>query len=245
VRYWLHSTDKADKPEEFAEKVNTICEAYHQATENYTNNIHTVSVDEMTGIQALERIHPDKPVTKGRAACVEFEYERHGTTTLIAPMEIATGEIIFPYLNQTRKEEDYLAVIKNVVSSAPEHQWIFINDGLNTHKSESLVRFVAESCGITDDLGVKNKSGILQNMKSRADFLSNPEHRIRFIYTPKHCSWLNQIEIWFSILARRLLKRMSYKSVDELCDSIKIFIQQYNLTAKAFAWTYKGIPLSV
>jgi hypothetical protein len=244
VRYWLHSTEKVDSPETFAEKTNQICEAYQESIGNYAKNIHTVSVDEMTGIQALERIHPDKPAVPGNVARTEFEYERHGTTTLIGFMEIATGKIIEPYLNKTRTEEDFLAAVKNVVALAPNDEWIFVGDGLNTHKSESLVRFIAAECGIDNDLGIKGQKGILKSMDSRAEFLKDSTHRIRFIYTPKHCSWLNQIEIWFSILVRRLLKRKSYKSVDELISSIRRFIEQYNLTAKAFAWTYKGIPLS-
>jgi len=244
VRYWLHSTEKVDAPEAFAEKVNQICNTYHQATEGYANNIHTVSADEMTGIQALERKYPDKPTAPDQVARVEFEYIRHGTTTLIAFIEVATGQIIYPYLNQTRTEEDFLSAIKTVVSSAPTDQWIFISDGLNTHKSESLVRFVAAECDIADGLGVKGKSGILKNMKTREQFLTDKSHRIRFLYTPKHCSWLNQIEIWFSILVRRLLKRKSYSSVGELNASIIRFIDQFNLSAKAFRWTYKGIPLS-
>ena len=244
VRYWLHSTEKVDNPEVFAEKVNDICEAYHTAICNYSNDIHTVSVDEMTGIQALEHKYPDKGVAPGQPAKQEFEYIRHGTTTLIGFMEVATGEIICPFLNKTRTEEDFLAAVSNVVLLAPNDRWNFVCDGLNTHKSESLVRFVAEQCGITEDLGIKDKSGILKNMKSRSQFLSDTYHRIRFIYTPKHCSWLNQIEIWFSILVRRLLKRKSYASIDDLNSSILRFIEQYNLTAKAFRWTYTGKPLT-
>jgi transposase len=199
----------------------------------------------MTGIQALERKYPDKPVAVGQVARMEYEYIRHGTTTLIAFMDIATGEIIYPYLNKTRTEEDFVTAVENVVLSAPDDQWIFVCDGLNTHKSESLVRFVAKICGITDDLGVKGNRGILKSMKTRELFLTDSEHQIRFLYTPKHCSWLNQIEIWFSILVRRLLKRMSFNSVEELNASIALFIQQYNLTAKPFKWTYKGKPLTV
>ena len=198
----------------------------------------------MTGIQALERKVPDKPVMPEQPAKREFEYIRHGTTTLIGFMEVATGEIICPYLNKTRTEEDFLRAVSNVVSLAPNDGWVFVSDGLNTHKSESLVRFVAKQCAINDDLGIKDKSGILKNMKSRSQFVSDPYHRIRFLYTPKHCSWLNQIEIWFSILVRRLLKRKSYASIDDLNSSILRFIEQYNLTAKAFRWTYNRRPLS-
>lgn len=244
VRYWLHSTEKADSPETFVEKTNQICQAYHEAISAYENNIHTVSTDEMTGIQALERKFPDKPVTQGQVARREFEYIRHGTISLIAFMEVATGEICSPYLNQTRTEVDFALAVEDMIARAPLDRWMFICDGLNTHKSETLVRMIAQKCGIEDDLGIKGKEGILKDMNTRQAFLCDPAHRIRFLYTPKHCSWLNQIEIWFSILVRRLLKRQSYVSTEELKSSILRFIQQYNLTAKAFRWTYDGIPLS-
>ena len=149
-----------------------------------------------------------------------------------------------PYLNQTRTEEDFANAIKALVATDPEASWTFVCDGLNIHKSESLVRFVAEQCGLKDELGCKGKAGILKNQTSRTQFLHQEDHRIRFVYTPKHCSWMNQIEIWFSIISRRLLKRKSYISVEELEASILRFIEQYNLTAKPFMWTYKGLPLT-
>jgi putative transposase len=79
---------------------------------------------------------------------------------------------------------------------------------------------VASSCGITTDLGVKGATGILQSMASRETFLSDESHRIRFVYVSKHTSWLNQIECWFSILVRRLLKRSSFRSTEELSQKI-------------------------
>jgi len=139
-----------------------------------------------------------------------------------------------------------VAHIRQTVALAPDAQWIFIVDQLNTHKSESLVRFVAETCGLEQELGIKGQQGILQSMSTRAKFLSDETHRIRFVYTPKHTSWLNQIEIWFSILVRRLLKRGSFSSVNELRERILAFIDYFNETmAKPFKWTYAGRPLQV
>ena len=117
---------------------------------------------------------------------------------------------------------------------------------LNTHKSETLVKLVAQTCGITEDLGKKERTGILKTMATRAAFLQDPSHRIRFVSTPKHCSWLNQVEIWFSILSRRLLKRGQFASTAELKRQILGFITHFNETlAKPFRWTYQGKPLVV
>lgn len=223
-----------------------ICKVYHQAEELHAQGIHLISVDEKTGIQALERIHPTHPAKPGQVERVEFEYKRHGTQALIANFEVATGKVIFPTVQETRTEADFLAHIQQLVESDSQGQWIFIADQLNTHKSASLVKWIAEQCGVEDELGEKGKEGILQNMTSRADFLQAESHRIRFIYTPKHCSWLNQVEIWFGILSRRLLKRGQFTSTDELKDRILKFITFFNETlAKPFRWTYIGKPLMV
>jgi len=223
-----------------------VCKLYHQAQELHESGVHVISVDEKTGIQALERIHPDHPMSKGKLELHEYEYTRHGTQTLIANFEVATGKIVCPTLGHTRTEDDFVAHIQATVATDPKAKWVFIADQLNTHKSASLVKCVAELCGIETPLGEKGQSGILENMTSRADFLQCAEHRIRFVYTPKHCSWLNQVEIWFGILSRRLLKRGSFPSIEVMNQRIQAFIAFFNETlAKPFRWTYIGKPLLV
>lgn len=205
-----------------------------------------ISTDEKTGIQALERAHADLPMKPGLEKRMEFEYIRNGTQCLIANFDVATGEIVSPSVGPTRNEEDFASHIERTIDTDPQAPWIFVSDQLNTHKSESLVRLVANRCGVKEDLGVKGKSGILESMDSRVEFLQNPTHRIRFVYTPKHTSWLNQVEIWFSILVRRLLKRAGFKSTEELRNRILAFIDYFNRTmAKPFKWTYAGRPLRI
>lgn len=205
-----------------------------------------MSTDEKTGIQALEPIHPTQPMIPGRPEQKEFEYQRHGTQTLMANFEVATGRVISPTVGDTRTEEDFAGHIRTTIATDPNSHWIFIADQLNTHKSETLVKAVAELCGIKEELGMKGKSGILHTVASRAAFLQDESHRIRFVYTPKHCSWLNQVEMWFGILSRRLLKRGRFSSTAELKKRILEFIEFFNQTlAKPFRWTYIGKPLMV
>jgi transposase len=240
-RYWL--TPPADDPAERAEQICTVCEVYEATPALATAGAHLMSTDEMTGIQALERLHPSLPMLPGHVERQEFEYKRHGTQSLIANLEVATGQIVAPSIGPTRTEADFAAHITQTIQRDPKAIWIFVTDQLNTHQSESLVRLVAEQCGSQDDLGIKGKSGHLATMSTRATFLSDPSHRIRFVYTPKHSSWLNQIELWFSILVRRLLACLSCVSVEQLRAQILAFIAYYNQTSNgAFHWTYKGPP---
>jgi transposase len=246
-RYWLNANPA--NPLVFALGSKMVCDLYAMAPHLHQLGIMLVSTDEKTGIQALERKHPTKPMKPGLIERPEFEYIRHGTQCLIANFEVATGQIIAPSIGPTRTEIDFARHIEQTVATKPEADWIFLVDQLNTHKSESLVKLVIRLCDLDIDeelLGVKGESGILQSMTTRQAFLERQVHRIHFVFTPKHASWLNQIEIWFGILVRKLLKRASFTSAEELRQRILDFIEYFNQTmAKPFKWTYKGRPLTV
>jgi transposase len=240
---WLNPKCSAEALEVGSKR---ICEVYKAALCDWQDKqIKTVSTDEKTGIQALERNAPDLPTQVGHERKQEYEYTRHGTQCLIANWDVSEGKIISPSIGDTRNEEDFVRHIKQTVQSDTSvKQWRFVVDNLNTHQSEGLVRYVAQLVNTAEDsLGEKGKSGILKNMETRADFLQNKEHSVYFIYTPKHCSWLNQIEIWFSILSRKMLKRGDFKSKDDLKEQIEKFINYFNcVLAKPFKWNYNGKP---
>jgi transposase len=200
----------------------------------------------MTGVQALERKNPSLPLAPGKVERQEFEYMRHGTLSFIINFDVATGQVVTPSWGPTRTEADFAEHIRRTVEADPAAQkWHFVVDNLNTHQSETLVRYVAQKSDVVDELGIKGDSGILQSMETRAAFLSDPAHRIIFHYTPKHASWMNQVEIWLSILVRKLLKRGSFTSLDNLKTKVLAFIEYFNRTmAKPFKWTYQGKALA-
>jgi transposase len=242
-RYWLNTTEK--DPARFEAQVKTVCDTYLAAPEQERRHgTHTVSVDEMTGIQALERNAPSKPMIAKKCELIESEYTRHGTLCLIANMVVTTGELLRPTIGPTRTEDDFASHIEQTVATDPGGSWVFVLDNLNIHCSESLVKLVAEACEVGTALGKKGVRGVLKSVASRQAFLSESSHRIRFVYLPKHSSWLNQIEVIFGVIMRKVIRRGSFTSVGDLRTKLLDFIAYFNrVFAKPFRWTYTGRPL--
>jgi transposase len=244
-RYWLNTTEK--DPTLFRAQVETVCACYQDAPQLFHyHDTHTLSVDEMTGIQALERVAATLAMHPGQQELQEFEYKRNGTLTLIGNLHVVTGEMVAPTLGPTRTETDFVRHIKQTIRIDPDAGYVFVLDNLNIHQSAGLVELVAKLCGIKDDLGKKGVRGVLKSQKSRQDFLSELSHRIRFVYLPKHTSWLNQIEVIFGVVMRKVIRRGNFTSVEDLRSKLLAFLTYFNeVFAKPFQWTYTGRSLRV
>ena len=224
---------------------------YHEASRRAEQGERTVSTDEMPGVQALERKHPGLPLVPGQVERREVASIRHGTRAFILSRFLlsrdgVSGQVVAPSVGPTRTEADFLAHLHGVVATDPTAtRWHSVTDHLNTHPSAALVQWVAHRSGIPHDLGVKGESGILRSQATRATVLNDPTHRRVFHSTPKPASWMNQIEIWLSLLTRTLLRRASFTSTNDLTARVLAFIDSDHQTlAKPCKWTSQGQALA-
>lgn len=218
-----------------------ICWLYQQAQWLRQNaQVHVICLDEKTGIQAIERKFLNATPSPGKPRRADFGYKRNGTTDLLAAREVADAQLVCYRNGPTHNSQDFVQLLEAVKQKLDaQASIVFIADQYSTHLSEDVVRWVAAQIEFEGDLGKKGYKGILQNKESRRLFLEDSRHRIQFFYTPKHCSWLNQIEHWFGLLSRHVLKNASFKSVKELEERIAQYIDYYNkYLAKPMNWRY-------
>lgn len=205
VQQWLHSPDPA-----FREKVNEICKLYRKAPRNAV----VLSIDEKTGIQAIERKHVGRGPVPGRLRRREFEYIRHGTQTLIAALDVHSGQVLAE-CRERRTQDDLVAFMEGVASAYPDKQVHVVWDNLNTHRAQAVWQAFNARYG----------------------------KRFHFHFTPLHASWVNQIEIWFARYSRRVLRHASHTSNTHLRERTEHFIREHNKTARPFKWSFRGYPL--
>jgi hypothetical protein len=231
--YWLNSHDPG-----FDAKARDICALYVNALRFFQQGRLVICVDEKTGMQILQRKHPTQPAQPGKPAKREQEYIRHGVRVLIASFVVPTGQVLWQ-LGPTRTSEDFAAHLADVHRQLPamaRYDWVV--DNLNTHWSLDVCRLVAAWC----DLPCVPKA--LHRGVQRRAFLSDPTHTHVFHFTPKHGSWLNQVELWFSVLARRFLKRGDFCSPEDFASRLLDYLDVYNTHhAHPYRWTYTGQPL--
>jgi transposase len=237
VRSWMHSDDP-----EFEKLALGICRLYLKAPMLYKQGELLLCTDEKTGIQALERKHPGKPAVPGKIELREPEYIRHGTRCLLATFVVPTGEV-YGDVTARRTNLDFRRHIRRTVAWLEEHypkmtKFHWVMDNLNTHWSLEVCQLFARLSG------VKFEPKKLKHGPERRAFLTDLSHRHVIHYTPKHGSWLNQVEIWFSVLERRVIRRGNFLSKADLTRKIQAYIAYFNAyKAHPYAWTYTGKPL--
>jgi DDE superfamily endonuclease len=243
--YWLNSHDP-----DFDAKAKNICQLYANALRFYEQGRLVISSDEKTGMQILQRKYPTQPprprlldatgqlLRRGVPAKREFEYIRHGTRSLLTSFVVPTGKVVWD-LGKTRTSLDWVAHLKHVRQSYPDmagYDWIV--DNLNTHWSLEVCRVVAEWCA------VPLVESDLECGAQRRAFLSDPSHQVVFHFTPIHGSWLNQVELFFSVLSRQFLRRGDFASAADFTERLRRWLDDYNeRKAHPYRWTYTGEPL--
>jgi hypothetical protein len=231
--YWLNSHDP-----DFSDKAQAICELYLQAPAFYQQGRLVLSCDEKTGMQILGRPDPTQPARPGHPEKRENDYLRLGTRALIASFCVPTGEVVWD-LGPTRTSLDFAHHVLRTALHFPDMQrFDWVVDNLNTHYSLDLCRVVASLCGVPFE------PKALGSGAQRLTFLKEPAHKHRFHYVPRHGSWLNQVELFFSVLSRRFLRRGDFRSVAEFEERLRLYLDQYNQEqAHPYRWTYTGEPL--
>lgn len=231
--YWLNSHDL-----DFEPKAHDICSLSLQALRFFEHGRVVVCTDEQTGMQILQRKYPTQPIAPGKPEKREHEYIRHGVRALIASFVVATGQVVWN-LGQTRTSADFAAPLAHGVHQLPARQrYDWVVDNLNTHWSLDVCRLVAPWCG------VPFVAKALRRGAQRRAFLNDPTHKHVFHFTPKHGSGLNQVALWFSVLARRFLKRGDFCSPQDFTTRLDDYREVYNTHhAHPYRWTYTGQPL--
>ncbi len=231
--YWLNSHDP-----DFDAKARNICQLYLDAPRLHEQGRLVLSSDEKTGMQILQRTYPTQLAKPGHPEKREFEYIRHGTRALLTTFCVPTGQVVWN-LGPTRTSVDWVRHLDHVAAQFPlmkRFDWVV--DNLNTHWSLDVCQWVAQRSGIP----VVSKA--LQTGQERRKFLSDPSHKHVFHFTPIHGSWLNQVELFFSVLSRRFLKRGDFANAASFEERIQRWLTTYNRDhAHPYRWTYTGEPL--
>src|SRR5829696_5761083 len=180
-----------------------------------------------------QRKYPTQRAQPGKPEKREFEYIRHGTRTLITSFAVPTGEVVWD-LGRTRTSEDFAHHFAHVALHFRRFdQFDWVVDNLNTHWSMELCEYVAALSNVPFE------PRRLRTGKQRRAFLRDPTHKHVFHFTPKHGSWLNQVELWFSVLARRFLRRGDFRGPEDFERRLLRFLEEYNARhAHPYRWTY-------
>jgi hypothetical protein len=231
--YWLNSHDP-----DFDTKAQEICQLYLDAPRSFADGRLVLSSDEKTGMQILQRKYPTRPARPGQIEKREFEYIRHGTRALLTTFCVPTGRVVWD-LGRTRTSTDWVRHLDHVAAQFPlmkRFDWVV--DNLNTHWSLDVCRWVADRGGMPCD------GKALQTGRQRREFLRDPGHKHVFHFTPTHGSWLNQVELFFSVLSRRFSRRGDFANAAAFEDRLHTWLATYNRDhAHPYRWTYTGEPL--